>query len=805
MFSVQSAHAGADAGAARPLPPGWHQHWDSQRQIWYYVNTNVVPPQVSYVHPSGIAVQTKAKTESGPSGGLSAAQKLYASAGKTSAPPAISTSPATFKPQTATPPPPPSVSSNTPPPPSYDHGIPTPPPSTVTSPQLPSTRYSQQSTPLIPPPSSFNTSPVQQSPSNAEQHSPTDFYHSSVISQRNPGLSNRASTIGGRPSAAQSLYTSSGATGRVPGPRRQSAASPATISTSNRISTNLQSLHGRSATSPAEAQSPVVTSPSYQGPSMSKPKTTPMFEMTARPPTNGTPAAPVLTTPAFQPGAGAPPPVPPPPPLPLPQSAQVAHQAVAPPPPPPPLVQPQQTGSSTVSSPTGYTFPTQSFNVPAAVQPQAPQALPPVTVMSPPPPPPVQIVQSQSTGSQVVASPTVMTPATAAPAQTQTQAQTTTAPAQSNNGSSTASSVGKNALKIVGAVTVTALTGIPAGAVIGLGSAVGSAMKKKKNSAQQQQQAQAGAVQAQVQAQTGANVNQLTNAMAGVSLNHTAPQAQAHLGTQFMVGGNPYAQPQVAQAQAQYHPHQPHHAQTYPIPNYPTTTAYSQPHIQPQRPPIPQHHNTLPLRPNYQQQQAQQPPRPPPAQAQAAGPSVFQAQQQQQEQPGFMQQFSSVMQNAMQSYQHQQDINNMLAQGQPQGAGAGPGANISTPQYTYDPSLLYTTPAPAPAPVDPVGYTSVPAYDPTAYSSSTYYDPTAGTGTGTFDPTAYAGGDPTGDIVASAGDSGGGGALDGLFSSIGQALGGLGGGGDGSGLTGGIDFGAMAESFGSFDASAFEC
>ncbi|KAF8883412.1 hypothetical protein BD779DRAFT_1674523 [Infundibulicybe gibba] len=37
----------------RPLPDGWHKHFDQQGQNWYYVNINTSPPQITYTHPLG--------------------------------------------------------------------------------------------------------------------------------------------------------------------------------------------------------------------------------------------------------------------------------------------------------------------------------------------------------------------------------------------------------------------------------------------------------------------------------------------------------------------------------------------------------------------------------------------------------------------------------------------------------------------------------------------------------------------------------------------------------------------------------
>ncbi|KAF9478698.1 hypothetical protein BDN70DRAFT_933149 [Pholiota conissans] len=36
----------------RPLPDGWIEHFDSQRNLWYYVDLNSDPPRVVLVHPS---------------------------------------------------------------------------------------------------------------------------------------------------------------------------------------------------------------------------------------------------------------------------------------------------------------------------------------------------------------------------------------------------------------------------------------------------------------------------------------------------------------------------------------------------------------------------------------------------------------------------------------------------------------------------------------------------------------------------------------------------------------------------------
>ncbi|KAJ3517626.1 hypothetical protein NLJ89_g391 [Agrocybe chaxingu] len=35
----------------RPLPEGWAEHFDSQRELWYYIDLNASTPRVTFVHP----------------------------------------------------------------------------------------------------------------------------------------------------------------------------------------------------------------------------------------------------------------------------------------------------------------------------------------------------------------------------------------------------------------------------------------------------------------------------------------------------------------------------------------------------------------------------------------------------------------------------------------------------------------------------------------------------------------------------------------------------------------------------------
>ncbi|KIK61930.1 hypothetical protein GYMLUDRAFT_42357 [Collybiopsis luxurians FD-317 M1] len=37
----------------RGLPPGWKEHYDSRKNTWWYIQTNVNPPRISYSHPCG--------------------------------------------------------------------------------------------------------------------------------------------------------------------------------------------------------------------------------------------------------------------------------------------------------------------------------------------------------------------------------------------------------------------------------------------------------------------------------------------------------------------------------------------------------------------------------------------------------------------------------------------------------------------------------------------------------------------------------------------------------------------------------
>ncbi|KJA29327.1 hypothetical protein HYPSUDRAFT_510795 [Hypholoma sublateritium FD-334 SS-4] len=39
----------------RPLPSGWKEHFDSQRNLWYYVDLNAEPPRISLAHPSELS------------------------------------------------------------------------------------------------------------------------------------------------------------------------------------------------------------------------------------------------------------------------------------------------------------------------------------------------------------------------------------------------------------------------------------------------------------------------------------------------------------------------------------------------------------------------------------------------------------------------------------------------------------------------------------------------------------------------------------------------------------------------------
>ncbi|KLO15724.1 hypothetical protein SCHPADRAFT_902092 [Schizopora paradoxa] len=66
----------------RPLPAGWIELLDEQRNLWYYKNVSVNPNRISYVHPLGpdptyASVQSGTRTSG--SGNMSKAQLLYAS------------------------------------------------------------------------------------------------------------------------------------------------------------------------------------------------------------------------------------------------------------------------------------------------------------------------------------------------------------------------------------------------------------------------------------------------------------------------------------------------------------------------------------------------------------------------------------------------------------------------------------------------------------------------------------------------------------------------------------------------------
>ncbi|KAF9057314.1 hypothetical protein BJ165DRAFT_1397607 [Panaeolus papilionaceus] len=39
----------------RPLPEGWSQHFEPSKRMWYYVQMNIMPPKVSFTHPADLA------------------------------------------------------------------------------------------------------------------------------------------------------------------------------------------------------------------------------------------------------------------------------------------------------------------------------------------------------------------------------------------------------------------------------------------------------------------------------------------------------------------------------------------------------------------------------------------------------------------------------------------------------------------------------------------------------------------------------------------------------------------------------
>ncbi|KAF9526262.1 hypothetical protein CPB83DRAFT_858077 [Crepidotus variabilis] len=102
---------------ARPLPKGWVQHYESSKQLWYYVQITVMPPKVSFTHPADLLSTTTASSSgdtpskrsrspapfeptpdksipptiqpSAQTQGMTLAQRLYASSGNSDAKPMI--------------------------------------------------------------------------------------------------------------------------------------------------------------------------------------------------------------------------------------------------------------------------------------------------------------------------------------------------------------------------------------------------------------------------------------------------------------------------------------------------------------------------------------------------------------------------------------------------------------------------------------------------------------------------------------------------------------------------------------------
>ncbi|KAF8966408.1 hypothetical protein BDZ97DRAFT_681899 [Flammula alnicola] len=99
----------------RPLPEGWNQHYESTKQLWYYVQTNGMHPQVSFTHPADMvaanrkvsayepnpamemprpasgqtAIQPPSHSSLAPSSQSTFAQRLYASSNNKTAAPVI--------------------------------------------------------------------------------------------------------------------------------------------------------------------------------------------------------------------------------------------------------------------------------------------------------------------------------------------------------------------------------------------------------------------------------------------------------------------------------------------------------------------------------------------------------------------------------------------------------------------------------------------------------------------------------------------------------------------------------------------
>ncbi|KIM45772.1 hypothetical protein M413DRAFT_292826 [Hebeloma cylindrosporum] len=113
---MQNTQRNPENSDRRPLPEGWVQHYESSKQLWYYVQTNVTPAKVSFTHPADMTgpanrrfstmpspgqnplapmemprpTHTPAQPPRPQSSGKSFAQQLYASSGNKMAAPVIS-------------------------------------------------------------------------------------------------------------------------------------------------------------------------------------------------------------------------------------------------------------------------------------------------------------------------------------------------------------------------------------------------------------------------------------------------------------------------------------------------------------------------------------------------------------------------------------------------------------------------------------------------------------------------------------------------------------------------------------------
>ncbi|KAF8803920.1 hypothetical protein BYT27DRAFT_6724230 [Phlegmacium glaucopus] len=248
----------------RPLPAGWTQHFEPTKQLWCYVQTSVMPPKVSFIHPVDMLPADRGASPYAPinntqmpqlpvphqnpsqSVGLTFAQQLYASSMTSSLGPMINSHSVPHLPASQTPSihfrnlptpppsssPPPGTGTHFPNPPLNEHAM--PPNSLGSQSSYPSHQTSSHTMNRRPSPN-FNSTPSS-APPFSNPHRANTFQTPVLLSSNSHPQRHRASTydqgmsqhsVNANPSIAASRPTRHLVTmARPPDQRSPSALSP---------------------------------------------------------------------------------------------------------------------------------------------------------------------------------------------------------------------------------------------------------------------------------------------------------------------------------------------------------------------------------------------------------------------------------------------------------------------------------------------------------------------------------------------------------------------------------------------------